>query len=68
MYLIKYRDEMNGERDYSYFWVHDFKDGKGEVVVSDIFASEKAAIDWATKAKEAYKAQKALNVAPENNL
>lgn len=46
MVLIKYRDEMNGETEYSWFWVHDFGDGV-EKVVSETFSSKENAERWA---------------------
>lgn len=56
MNLIKYKDEMNGEKDYSYFWTHEF-DGI-EKVVSEIFDSEEKAIAWAKNLKEKINANK----------
>lgn len=50
MDLIKYRDEMNGEKDYSYFWTHPIDNI--EKVVSPTFHSKEEAIEWAKKLKE----------------
>lgn len=41
--LIKYLDSQSEE--YTYFWVHTFKDGV-ERVVSNTFIDEKEAIKW----------------------
>jgi hypothetical protein len=46
MELIKYRDERNGERDYSWFWTHQFVDTDHAVVVSPIFATRDQALAW----------------------
>jgi hypothetical protein len=51
MHLIKYRDEMNGEVDYSFFWVHTFKDGT-EKVVSPVFQIEEDALRWGDDLKK----------------
>jgi hypothetical protein len=45
MQLIKYRDEMNGETAYSYFWTHEFGDGV-EKIVSDVFDTRESAMIW----------------------
>jgi hypothetical protein len=54
MDLIKYRDEMNGEIDYSYFWVHRFKDDT-ERVVSPVFETKQLALEWGQQLKEQIK-------------
>lgn len=52
MTLIKYKDDMGGMTDYTYFWIHKFKDQENEVVVSPVFDSEDDAMTWAYDLKE----------------
>jgi hypothetical protein len=43
---------MGGMTDYTYFWIHKFKDQENEVVVSPVFDSEDEAMTWAYDLKE----------------